>query len=56
MRAIFAPFFEGQEPADRFGTAEPEAFGEAQRVFIEEAAQMLLRAGAVFDDALVSGE
>jgi len=38
------------------GTAKPEAFGQTQRVFVEEAAQMLLRAGAVFDDALISGE
>jgi len=38
------------------GAAEAEAFGQAQRVFVEEAAQVLLGAGAVLNATLVGAQ
>ena len=51
-----APVLQGEQPRAGFGPAEAEAFGQAQGVFVEVTAQVLLGAGAVFDAALVGAE
>jgi hypothetical protein len=52
----WAPVLEGEEAGERFGAAEAEAFGQAQGVFVEEAAQVLLGAGAVLGASLVGAQ
>src|SRR4029453_11477808 len=47
------PVLESKESIQRFGPAEAKALGQTQGVVVEEAAQMLLRPGAVFDAALI---